>query len=77
MAWVYVPIGIVFILLACFGINSLISVGHVSFPASVACMILLFFLLLLTNLVIGDRKTRKLVALIEIPVWKCALCNEV
>ncbi|KIW06037.1 hypothetical protein, variant [Verruconis gallopava] len=66
-AWIYTPIGVIIILLFCFGVNSVISISHVSFPASVACMILLFFILLGCSIVLGDRKARKLVALVDIP----------
>lgn len=67
-AWVYVPIGLVAVMAICFGVHSLISISSVSFPASVACMIGLFFLLILSQSVLGDKKTKRLVALIEIPV---------
>ncbi|KAH6712067.1 LrgB-like family-domain-containing protein, partial [Leptodontidium sp. MPI-SDFR-AT-0119] len=66
-AWLYVPIGIVIILLACFGVDSLIGISSVSFPASVACLILLFLGLVLCDLVIGDRETRAVVKVIDIP----------
>ncbi|KAK5146489.1 hypothetical protein LTR04_001038 [Oleoguttula sp. CCFEE 6159] len=67
-AWVYTPLGILLILLACFGVNALIGLSSVSFPAGVACMIVLFVLLIACEAVFGDRKTRKLVALLDIPV---------
>ncbi|RDW59619.1 hypothetical protein BP6252_12706 [Coleophoma cylindrospora] len=66
-AWLYVPAGIMVILLACFGINSLIGLSSVSFPASVACMIILFFFLIMLDVIIGNRKTSALVRLIDIP----------
>ena len=56
------------ILLACFGIDSLIGMSSVSFPASVACLVLLFLGLILCDLAIGDRKTRAVVKVIDIPV---------
>ncbi|RAL59552.1 hypothetical protein DID88_006546 [Monilinia fructigena] len=60
-AWVQVPFGIVLILLACFGINALIGLSSVSFPASVACLILL---------------TRALVSVIDIPTgWALRFIN--
>jgi hypothetical protein len=67
-AWIYVPIGTVLVLLVCFGVNSLISIGGVSFPASVACMILLFFTLISSELVLGERRTRTVVKYVDIPV---------
>ncbi|PBP17859.1 hypothetical protein BUE80_DR011372 [Diplocarpon rosae] len=66
-AWLYVPAGILAILLACFGVNSLIGISSVSFPASVACLILLFTALILSDLVLGDRKTRAVVKSIDDP----------
>ena len=62
------PLGLVIILLACFGVDSLIGLSSVSFPASVACLILLFLGLIVIDLVIGDRKTRALVSIIDVPV---------
>lgn len=62
------PLGLVLILLACFGVDSLIGFSSVSFPASVACLILLFLALIVIDLVIGDRKTRALVSVIDVPV---------
>lgn len=43
--------------------------SSVSFPASVACLILLFFGLIICDLVLGDRKTKAVVKVIDIPVW--------
>ncbi len=66
--WVFVPAGAFAIMGACFGVNQLLEMGHVSFPASVACLVILFLSLLLCDLVIGDRKTKEVVRLINIPV---------
>ncbi|KAM3082017.1 hypothetical protein ACMFMG_004475 [Clarireedia jacksonii] len=75
-AWLQVPCGIVLILLACFGVSSLIGLSSVSFPASVACLILLFLSLNIVHLIIGDRRTRSLVAVIEIPAgWALRYIN--
>lgn len=68
MSWLYVPAGIMVILAICFGIHSLIGLSTVSFPASVACMILLFFFLIGCELVLGDRKTKAIVRVIDVPV---------
>jgi hypothetical protein len=56
------------LLLACFGVDSLIRLSSVSFPASVTCLILLFLALIICDLVIGERKTREVVRVIDIPV---------
>ncbi|PBP18687.1 hypothetical protein BUE80_DR010331 [Diplocarpon rosae] len=66
-ALLFVPLGILAILLACSGVNSLIGISSVSFPASVACLILLVIALILSDLVLGDRKTRALVKSIDVP----------
>jgi len=63
-----VPVGVIVILLACFGVDSLIGLSHVSFPASVAVLIALFFSLLLCNYFLGDAKTRAIVRIIDVPV---------
>ena len=62
------PVGILIILLTCFGVNSLIGLSSVSFPASVALLVALFFVLIACNLVMGDRWTRGLVNVIDVPV---------
>ena len=62
------PVGILIILLACFGVNSLIGLSSVSFPASVALLVALFFTLIACDLMMGDRWTRELVNLIDVPV---------
>jgi hypothetical protein len=63
-----VPAGVLVILLACFGVNSLIGLSSVSFPASVACLIVLFLVLILLDMIFGDRKIRALVNVIDVPV---------
>ncbi len=68
VSWVYVPAGLLLMLLACFGVDSLIGLGSVSFPASVTCMIVLFFALIAFDSVIGDRRTRQIVNVIDMPV---------
>ena len=68
-AWIFVPIGLLIILLATFGVSSLIGLSSVSFPPSVACMVVLFFALIALDLAIGDRKTKQVVGIINVPVW--------
>lgn len=68
MAWLYVPFGVTCILAILFGINSLISLSSVSFPPSVAAMIGIFVLLILSQAILGDRKTKSILALVDIPV---------
>lgn len=57
-----------FILLFCFGVDSLIGLSSVSFPASVACMIILFFALILSDVLLGNKKTKAIVGVVDIPV---------
>lgn len=58
-------------LAACFGVSVFFDAVGVSFPASVACLILLFFGLLLSELVLGNHKTRAIVAVVDVPVSFC------
>lgn len=58
------------ILLACFGVNCLIGMSNVAFPASVACMILLFFGLIGCEILVGEKRTRAMVHVVDIPVSK-------
>lgn len=74
-AWLVVPSGIVAILAACFGVDTLFKKFGVSFPASVACMLLLFAGLWACDAVLGNNRTRYLVALIDVPVGIFAPLN--
>ncbi|KAI8954688.1 LrgB-like family-domain-containing protein [Xylaria longipes] len=66
-SWLFIPIGILAILATTFGVNKLLQLGAVSFPASVACLVILFLGLLLLEKIIGENRTRRLVVIIEIP----------
>ncbi len=73
IAWIYVPIGVLCVLLACWGVDSLIGLSSVSFPASVALLIVLFFALIFCESVFGNQRTKKIVQVIDIPVsCQCA-----
>ncbi|KAI0427882.1 LrgB-like family-domain-containing protein [Xylaria sp. FL1042] len=75
-AWLYVPIGIIAILATTFGVNRLLQLGAVSFPASVACLVVLFLGLLLLEKGIGEHRTRRIVAVLEIPgAWSLQWIN--
>lgn len=67
-SWVLVPSGILVILVACFGVDTFFKHFGVSFPASVACMLLLFAGLWTCELVAGSHRTRDIVAAIDVPV---------
>ncbi|KAK6213236.1 hypothetical protein QIS74_09238 [Colletotrichum tabaci] len=76
VSWLYVPFGIMAMLAACFGVSVLFDTLGVSFPASVACLILLFFGLLLCELVLGNHKTKAIVAVIDVPAgWSLRWIN--
>ncbi|KAI8962097.1 LrgB-like family-domain-containing protein [Daldinia sp. FL1419] len=66
-SWLYVPFGIILMLLACFGVNKLFGLGSVPFPSSVACLIILFAALLLSEQSLGEHRTKRITAVIEIP----------
>ena len=66
-SWIYVPIGITCILVTCWGVDRLIHLSSVSFPASVALLILLFVILNISQWLLGDKRTRGIVKLIDIP----------
>ena len=68
VAWLHVPLGIMAILAFCFAIHVGLAATAVQFPASVACLILLFLALLLSQVVLGAHKTRMIVNLIDVPV---------
>ncbi|KAK7757404.1 hypothetical protein SLS62_000416 [Diatrype stigma] len=52
---------------ACFGVECLLKLGSVSFPSSVAGLIILFLALLLSEQVLGEHRTRRFVAWVDIP----------
>lgn len=62
------PFGILCILFACWGVNQLIGLSPISFPASVALLILHFFGLMASQALLGDRRTKALVRVIDVPV---------
>ncbi|KAH7322770.1 LrgB-like family-domain-containing protein [Stachybotrys elegans] len=59
--------GIAAILAVCFGVDALLRRLRVAFPASVATMVLLFAGLLLCERVGGAHRTRRFLALIDLP----------
>jgi hypothetical protein len=67
-AWVYVPFGTVLIMLVLWGIDSIIRLTGVSFPASVAAMLLLFLGLIALEAALGEKKAKSVVKVVEVPV---------
>ncbi|KAL2753207.1 hypothetical protein ACRALDRAFT_2111654, partial [Sodiomyces alcalophilus JCM 7366] len=75
-SWVYVPFGITVILAFCFAVHTALDSAGVAFPASVACLILLFFALLLSERLLGAHRTRAMVNLIDVPAgWSLRWIN--
>jgi hypothetical protein len=66
--WIYVPLGTVLIMLLLWGIDSIIRLTGVSFPASVAAMLLLFLGLIALEAALGERKAKGVVKVVEVPV---------
>ncbi|MBE3041559.1 hypothetical protein IMZ48_03060 [Candidatus Bathyarchaeota archaeon] len=56
------------ILAACFGVDAVFQKFGVSFPASMACLILLFLGLIACEWLLGNHRTKKLVNLIDVSV---------
>ncbi|KAI5841023.1 LrgB-like family-domain-containing protein [Morchella snyderi] len=68
VSWVYTPAGILLILLACWGVDTALRRAGAAFPASVACMGLLFAALVGCEAVLGERRTRGVVRVVDVPV---------
>jgi putative effector of murein hydrolase LrgA (UPF0299 family) len=64
-------------LVACFGVDSFLRYVDVTFPASVACLVLLFLTLLVCEALLGSHRTRRLVALLDVPVSLSKLYSHV
>ncbi|KAH7029214.1 LrgB-like family-domain-containing protein [Microdochium trichocladiopsis] len=75
-SWVFVPVGIFAVLAVCFAFDKLFRLGSLPFPASVAVLIVLFLGLLLSEWLVGEHRTRRAVALIEVPgLWSLRWIN--
>ncbi|ROT38392.1 hypothetical protein SODALDRAFT_332962 [Sodiomyces alkalinus F11] len=75
-AWLYVPFGIAFILAFSFAVHTALDSTGILFPASVACLILLFLALLLSERLLGGHRTRAIVNLIDVPAgWSLRWIN--
>ncbi|KAG7141033.1 Plastidal glycolate/glycerate translocator 1 like protein [Verticillium longisporum] len=76
VSWLYVPSGIMVTLAFCFAVHVGLRAAGVSFPSSVACLVLLFAVLLLSEMVLGARKTKLVVDLIDVPAgWSLRWIN--
>lgn len=56
--WVLSPLGVLIILYFVVGVDSLIELGTVAFPASVACLLFLFFALLAGDVLLPEKYMR-------------------
>lgn len=65
--WILVPISIVFMLYCIVGMDSLIGLGTVDFPASVACLLILFFLLVVCDWLLSPTHMGTLLKVLNIP----------
>lgn len=65
--WILVPISIVFMLYCIVGMDSLIGLGTVDFPASVACLLILFFLLVVCDWLLPPTRMGTLLSVLKIP----------
>lgn len=75
-AWLVMPIAVAAIMAVCFGVDRLINLGNVPFPASVACLILLFLALILCSFILGDRATKTMVGYLDVPCgWSLRFLN--
>jgi hypothetical protein len=66
--WVLVPAGTMLILAALWGLDSVIRLTGIAFPASVAAMLLPFFDLIALEAAVGGRKIKRIVGAVDIPV---------
>ncbi|KAH3670262.1 hypothetical protein WICMUC_004915 [Wickerhamomyces mucosus] len=62
-----VPIGIIITLMILYGVNEIILLTKINFPASVTCMLIIYLALVLCSKILGVQKTKKIVDIINIP----------
>ncbi|KAK9456459.1 LrgB-like family-domain-containing protein [Dipodascopsis uninucleata] len=67
-SYIIIPAGIIVILLFLYGVNRIILVTTISFPASVVCMLLLFFVLLALNRFAGSKRTATISRVLDVPL---------
>lgn len=65
--WIFVPLSIIFMLYCIVGMDSLIGLGTVDFPASVACLLILFVLLLVCDWLLPPKQMGTLLSLLKVP----------
>lgn len=65
--WIFVPVGIILMLYCVVGMDSLIGLGTVDFPASVACLLILFAFLLVCDWLLPPKHLGNLLSLLKVP----------
>lgn len=65
--WILVPLGLIIMLYCIVGMDSLIGLGTVDFPASVACLLILFFLLVVSDCLLPQRHMKTLLSVLKVP----------
>jgi putative effector of murein hydrolase/putative effector of murein hydrolase LrgA (UPF0299 family) len=65
--WILVPLSIVLMLYCIVGMDSLIGLGTVDFPASVACLLILFFLLIVFDWLLPSKHMKTLLGMLKVP----------
>lgn len=65
--WILVPLGLIIMLYCIVGMDSLIGLGTVDFPASVACLLILFFLLVVSDCLLPQKHMKTLLSVLKVP----------
>lgn len=66
-SWVFVPVGIILMHYCVVGMDSLIGLGTIDFPASVACLLILFVFLLVCDWTLPPKHMGNLLSLLKVP----------
>ncbi|TGZ80029.1 hypothetical protein EX30DRAFT_364820 [Ascodesmis nigricans] len=67
-SYLFIPLGCIATLALCGGIDALLRLGHISFPASVLTMLTLSTALMIAARVFGERKVKRVVNVLDIPL---------
>ncbi|CEP20706.1 hypothetical protein BN1211_0636 [Cyberlindnera jadinii] len=62
-----VPAGIVVVLAILYGVNEIIILTTINFPASVTCMLVLYLALIVSTMTLGKNRTNWIIGLVKIP----------
>ncbi|CZR68805.1 uncharacterized protein PAC_18705 [Phialocephala subalpina] len=67
ISWILVPFSIVVMLYFVLALNTLIGLGTVAFPASVACLLILFFVLIFLDLILSKKHMNWVLKVLDVP----------